>query len=84
MRSHKCVSCGSETEGKGIIFGICRTCQDYIVEKRVDEIGEKGRMIMREQAYKLADEERRIEKLRSELKAEKAAVELVLLIKSIK
>lgn len=36
----KCVSCGGATDNK-IIFGVCRSCQDYILDRRVNEVNEK-------------------------------------------
>lgn len=82
-KNHRCVSC-AKIHRTAPIFGVCVPCQDFIIDKRSDDLALSYRQKCQEDAFKFADQEREIKKLRSELKVEQAAVDLVKLIRKIK
>ena len=80
----KCGSCGRDKESRYFIFGICRECQDFIIHKRANDYNKELERLGREQIMRLDEQEAKIKEMRSELEVDRAAVELVKLIRSIK
>lgn len=81
---HNCVSCGKNTAGQKILFGICIDCQDFVLRSRAKEYRDKQQEAMAPEYDKMNDLRNEIKKERTKLKEHKQALELVKLIKEIK
>lgn len=79
MKKSKCGSCGDRVYDKSFIFGLCRDCQDHIIEQRNGDFDRECRT----EALRLQEVTDDLKAERIKLKDAKKGLELIKLLKEL-